>query len=90
MKKLRATDACVLTQRLPGAEGSPERDAQPLHATPPLKKERKKRLPQTRDGGGGQGPHLHEQDTPPLKEKKENREAKGGMGGRHAATTQGF
>ena len=27
-----------------------------------VKKERKNRRTQTRDGGGGQGPHLHEQD----------------------------
>jgi len=28
--------------------------------------------------------------SPVPKEKKENRQPKGGMGGRHAATTQGF
>ena len=55
------------------------------------------RQTQTRDGGGGQGPHLHEQDFGRTirgkgrKRKKENTKPKGGMGGRHAATTtQGF
>jgi len=56
-----------------------------VRASPrPCCKERKQTT-QTRDRGGGQGPRLHE----PLR-KKENRQTKGGMGGRHAATTQGF
>ena len=67
------------------------------------RKKERKHTPQTRDRGGGQGPHLHEQDFGrtirgtggallllPRKRKKENRQPKGGMGGRYTATTQGF
>ena len=65
---------------------------------PREKKERKKTDNPNEGWGrtGGQGPHLHEQDFgrtvrgTGAERKKDNRPAKGGMGGRHAATTQGF
>ena len=48
-----------------------------------VEKKESRQTTQTRDRGGGQGPRAGQK-------KKENRQPKGGMGGRYAATAQGF